>query len=85
MSEMGSSTSLGSALGVASLLTGVATLVAGFLTLPPFAEGDLTVIDLRYWLAMGLGGVFGTVFGDLTSHTIGMFPALVTLGICLIA
>ena len=33
---------------------------------------------------MGLGGVFGTVFGDLTSHTIGMFPALITLGVGLI-
>ena len=69
---------------VASLLTGVATLVAGFFTLPPFAGAISPLIDLRYWLAMGIGGVFGTVFGDLTSHTIGMFPALITLGVGLI-
>jgi uncharacterized membrane-anchored protein len=74
----------GLSLGVASLLTGVATLVAGFFTLPPFAGAISPLIDLRYWLAMGLGGVFGTVFGDLTSHTIGMFPALITLGVGLI-
>ena len=74
----------GLSLGVASLLTSVATLVAGFFTLPPFAGAISPLIDLRYWLAMGLGGVFGTVFGDLTSHTIGMFPALITLGVGLI-
>jgi uncharacterized membrane-anchored protein len=69
---------------VASLLTGAATLAAGFFTLPPFAGAVSPLIDLRYWLAMGLGGVFGTVFGDLASHTIGMFPALIALGLGLI-
>jgi uncharacterized membrane-anchored protein len=68
----------------ASLLTGVATLVAGFFALPPFAGATSPLIDLRYWLAMGLGGVFGTVFGDLSAHTLGMFPALITLGVGLI-
>jgi hypothetical protein len=62
----------------------MATLVAGFFTLPPFAGAISPLIDLRYWLAMGLGGVFGTVFGDLTAHRIGMFPALITLGVGLI-
>jgi uncharacterized membrane-anchored protein len=33
---------------------------------------------------MGIGGVFGTVFGDLAAHTIGMFPALIALGLGLI-
>jgi uncharacterized membrane-anchored protein len=70
---------------IASLLTGVATLVAGFFTLSPSATATSPLIDLRYWLAMGIGGVFGTVFGDLTSHTIGMFPALIALGVGLIA
>jgi uncharacterized membrane-anchored protein len=71
-----------------SLLTGVATLVAGFFTLSPSAGATSgatsPLINLRYWLAMGIGGVFGTVFGDLTSHTIGMFPALIGLGLGLI-
>jgi uncharacterized membrane-anchored protein len=69
----------------ASLLTCVATLVAGFFTLPPFAGVISPLIDLRYWLARGIGGVFGTVFGDLTAHTFGMFPALIALGLGLIA
>ena len=30
------------------------------------------LIDLRYRGAMGIGGVFGTVFGDLAAHTIGL-------------
>jgi uncharacterized membrane-anchored protein len=69
---------------VASLLTGVATLAAGFFTRSPFAGAISPLIDLRYWFAMGIGGVFGTVFGDLTAHTIGMFPALITLSVGLI-
>jgi uncharacterized membrane-anchored protein len=62
----------------------MATLAAGFFTLSPSAGAPSPLIDLRYWLAMGIGGVFGTVFGDLISHTIGMFPALIILGACLL-
>ena len=69
---------------VASLLTGLATLVTGFFTLPPSGRANSPLIDLRYWGAMGIGGVFGTVFGDLAAHTIGMFPALIMLGLALI-
>lgn len=76
---------LGLSFIAASLLTAVATLAAGFLTLSPSAGATSPLIDLRYWLAMGIGGVFGTVFGDLTSHSIGMFPALIVLGTCLVA
>jgi uncharacterized membrane-anchored protein len=75
----------GLSFSVASLLTALATLAAGFFTLPPSAGAISPLIDLRYWLAMGLGGVFGTVFGDLTAHTFGMFPALIALGVGLIA
>jgi uncharacterized membrane-anchored protein len=64
----------GLSFGAASLLTGVATLVAGFFTLPPFAGAISPPIDPRYWLAMGIGGVFGTVFGDLTAHTVRYVP-----------
>jgi uncharacterized membrane-anchored protein len=69
----------------ASLLTGVTTLVAGFFTLSPSTGATSPLIDLRYWLAMGIGGVFGTVFGDLSAHTLGMFPALIALALGLIA
>jgi len=69
---------------VASLLTGVATLIAGIFTLPPSERANSPLINLRYWGAMGIGGVFGTVFGDLAAHTIGMFPALIALGLALI-
>jgi uncharacterized membrane-anchored protein len=74
----------GLSFSVASLLTALATPAAGFFTLPPSAGAISPLIDLRYWLAMGLGGVFGTVFGDLTAHTFGMFPALIALGLGLI-
>jgi uncharacterized membrane-anchored protein len=31
------------------------------------------MIDGWYWVAMALAGLFGTVAGDLTSHTTGLF------------
>jgi uncharacterized membrane-anchored protein len=36
---------------------------------------------LAYWCAMLSAGVFGTFFGDVTLHTIGMGPASLVLGI----
>jgi uncharacterized membrane-anchored protein len=75
---------LGLTLVVASLVTGVATLAAGYFTIPPSAAAPSPRIDLRYWGAMFLGGVFGTVAGDLAAHSFGMFPALVVLGVALV-
>jgi uncharacterized membrane-anchored protein len=69
---------------VASFLTGIATLVAGFFAGPPVVRAISPLIDLRYWFAMGIGGVFGTVFGDLSAHTIGLFVAMIVLGLGLI-
>ena len=65
-------------------LDGRGDIGSRFLYALAFRWGDLTPYRSALRLAMGLGGVFGTVFGDLTSHTIGMFPALITLGIGLI-
>ncbi len=59
-------------LGVSRLISvpvfAAATLAAGYFTLGQRSPQ----IDLRYWLAMFLGGVFGTVGGDLVSHAIGL-------------
>jgi uncharacterized membrane-anchored protein len=76
---------LGLTLVVASLISGVATLAAGYFTIPPSAAAPSPRIDLRYWGAMFLGGVFGTVAGDLAAHSFGMFPALVVLAVALVA
>ena len=68
----------------ASLLTCVATLLAGYFTLAPSAGTPSPLIDLRYWTAMGIGGVFGTNAGDYASHSIGMASALGVLGVVLL-
>jgi uncharacterized membrane-anchored protein len=60
----------------ASLALGAATLAAGWLT----TAGLSPRIDARYWVAMALGGVFGTVAGDLVSHLIGL--PLAAAGLC---
>jgi uncharacterized membrane-anchored protein len=64
-----------------SLLFGAATLGAGWLT----ARGRSPRIDARYWLAMGLGGVFGTVGGDMVSHAVGLPLAAAGLGALVVA
>ena len=69
---------------LASLVTAAATLAAGYFTLAPSAKSPSPLIDLRYWAAMLIGGVFGTIAGDLASHSFGMFPALIVLGVALI-
>jgi uncharacterized membrane-anchored protein len=52
------------------------TLAAGAVTRE--AEGR-PVIDARYWLAMLIAGVFGTIAGDLASHTLGLERAALLL------
>jgi uncharacterized membrane-anchored protein len=65
----------------ATLALGAATLAAGWFT----SAGRSPRIDARYWLAMALGGVFGTVGGDLVSHAIGLPLAAASLSALLIA
>jgi uncharacterized membrane-anchored protein len=53
---------------VSGLAFGAATLAAGWAT-----QGvGSPRIDARYWFAMFLGGVFGTIGGDFVSHGIGL-------------
>jgi hypothetical protein len=63
---------------------GAATLVAGRFTLGGSPGATSPLIDLRYWGAMFIGGVFGTVGGDLMSHSVGLFPAAILSAIVLV-
>jgi uncharacterized membrane-anchored protein len=66
-----------------------ATLIAGGLTRTgtPARIGDRPsgspCIDGRYWIAMGLGGIFGTVAGDLASHGAGLYVSAAATGLLL--
>ena len=63
---------------VITAVLGVATLLAGRLTRRE-PGGSTPLIDARYWLAMVIAGVFGTVGGDLVSHTVGLVTACTML------
>lgn len=65
----------------ASLAFGAATLLAGRFT----SSGRSPDVDLRYWLAMALGGVFGTVAGDYAAHGVGLALATIALAALLVA
>jgi uncharacterized membrane-anchored protein len=65
---------------VSSPVFGAATLAAGYFTLGRRSPD----IDLRYWLAMFFGGVFGTVAGDFVSHAIGLPAATAGLAALLV-
>jgi uncharacterized membrane-anchored protein len=69
---------------LATVVLGAATLVLGYFTQPAFG-GASPKIDLRYWAAMFVGGVFGTIGGDLVSHSVGLLLAAVLLGVLLMA
>jgi uncharacterized membrane-anchored protein len=60
----------------------VLTLLAGYTTRPA-AKGS-PLIDRRYWLAMLLAGLVGTVGGDLAAHTYGLYPAALALSALLL-
>jgi uncharacterized membrane-anchored protein len=70
---------------VSTPLLGLATLAAGYFTIASGPAKTSPLIDMRYWLAMFLGGAFGTVGGDLVSHAIGLAPASVGLAALLVA
>lgn len=55
------------------------TLAAGSLTRAGSARGGTPGIDGRYWMAMLVAGVFGTVGGDMASHSIGLYAAAALL------
>lgn len=59
----------------------ILTLLAGKRTLPALtgAAKASPTIDGRYWTAMFIGGVFGTVAGDFVSHSLGLMMSAVIL------
>jgi uncharacterized membrane-anchored protein len=70
---------LGLGYGMAALVLGLLTVGAGVLTRTPARAAGSPLIDARYWVAMALAGLFGTVAGDLMSHTTGLFVASAAL------
>lgn len=68
--------SLGLGFVVPSILLAVLTLVAGAATRP---GPDSPLIDLRYWLAMLIAGVFGTIAGDYAAEPAGPLAAAAVL------
>nr|WP_294555804.1 hypothetical protein [uncultured Rhodopila sp.] len=68
-----------------SVVLALATLVAGWFTLAGAGLRGTPAVDVRYWIAMFIAGVFGTVAGDLASHTVGLYAAGGLLCILLVA
>ena len=64
---------------ICSVVLGALSLAAATLTRPASA-GQVPRVDGRYWLAMLLAGLFGTVAGDMVAHSIGL-PAA-SVGFC---
>lgn len=64
------------------ILGGVAILAGRFTW--PGSDGRSPVVDRWYWTAMLAAGVFGTVGGDLASHTIGFYAAAASLSLSLV-
>lgn len=65
---------------IAALAAGLATLAWQATTA---AGTGLPATNARYWLAMLLAGVFGTVTGDAMSHLIGQGLAAIVLSVLL--
>lgn len=63
----------------ASVLLALATLAAGYFSRINRAANSSPDIDARYWGAMLIAGVFGTVCGDMIAHSIGLLLATVIL------
>jgi uncharacterized membrane-anchored protein len=70
--------------GAVSVVLGVATLVAGYFTWIDKARSTTPLVDARYWTAMLIAGIFGTVAGDLASHTMGLYAAAGALCLTLV-
>lgn len=70
---------------IAALVLAALTLVAGLLTRAPGPGVGSPLINSRYWVTMALAGLFGTVAGDLMSHTTGLFVSSGVLTVVLLA
>ena len=63
----------------ATILLAAAAMLAGYVTrIRPEANAS-PYIDMRYWVAMLIAGVFGTVGGDLMAHSSGLLLAVLIL------
>ena len=72
---------------VVSIVLGFATLAAGYFCRVGRGANASPDIDARYWGAMLIAGVFGTVCGDMIAHSLGLLLAnliLVPLTIAMI-
>ena len=58
---------------LASALLAGLTLVAARFTHP--VRGGSPLVDSAYWVTMFIAGLFGTVAGDFTHHSIGLYAA----------
>jgi uncharacterized membrane-anchored protein len=61
------------------VVLGLATLFAGCFTRIGEVTSTSPLIDRRYWTAMLIAGIFGTVGGDFISHAIGLYAAAAVL------
>jgi uncharacterized membrane-anchored protein len=64
--------------GTLTAVTGISTLIAGHYTRTDTWKRSPHV-DARYWIAMLIAGIFGTIGGDLLSHTVGLYAAAAIL------
>ena len=65
---------------VGAVLAALALAVGSQTQARPVHGGEASpVIDGRYWAAMFVAGVFGTVAGDLVSHTVGVLASAAAL------
>ncbi len=68
-----------------SVILALATLIAGYFTRRGVQGAGMPRIDGRYWAAMSIAGVFGTVAGDFASHMVGLYAAAAVLCTLLVA
>jgi uncharacterized membrane-anchored protein len=64
---------------VLMVVLGLATLFAGCFTRIDRVTSTSPLVDARYWTAMLIAGIFGTVGGDFISHAIGLYAAAAAL------
>jgi uncharacterized membrane-anchored protein len=64
---------------VLMVVLGLSTLFAGCFTRIDKVTSTSPLVDARYWAAMLIAGIFGTVGGDFISHMIGLYAAAAAL------
>ncbi len=68
-----------------SIVLGIVTLAAGYFTRSNGRANSSPQIDGRYWGAMMIAGVFGTICGDMISHAIGLAASSAVLTVITLA